>query len=478
MENKITHISKLAITFTAIFFAQFNGNAQTKKAKASKHPNIIFIVADDLGYGNIGVFNKNSKIPTPNIDRLALEGTRYTNFYSGTTVCAPSRCALMTGKHMGHAYIRGNTRLPLRPQDSTLAQLFQQNGYRTGMFGKWGLGEEGTTGSPEIKGFDTFYGYLNQAHAHDYYTNYLYEVTEGKISKVAHDTNSYSHDDILRHALTFIRSNQKKPFFLYLPFTIPHAELDPPKEDMQPFLNADGSSKFPPEKPFFQNKGTYRSQQNPHAAFAAMITKLDKSVGQVVALIKELGLDEDTYIFFTSDNGPHKEGGADPVYFNSSGPFKGIKRDLYEGGIRVPLIVRAPGNVPSGKVSSDQWAFWDVLPTLTDIAHTKSLPGIDGFSFRTSLSGQIQKKQHDYLFWQFNEGYLQEAVIQKNWKLIHFKRKNQEDAFELYDLSADIGEQHNLAAGNPQKVKDLYALILISKSPAENAEFEWSNIQK
>lgn len=428
-------------------------------------PNIIFILADDLGYGNIN----SNKIHTPNIAQLSARGTTYTHFYAGNTVCAPSRCALMTAKHMGHAYVRGNTRLPLRPQDSTLAQLLQANGYTTGMFGKWGLGEEGTTGSPEIKGFDEFFGYLNQRHAHDYYADSLYEVKKGKISKVAHDTTIYTHDAIMEHALSFIRDNKDNPFFLYLPVTLPHAELAPPAKDLARHLN-----KYGKETPYLKGGGSYRSQPNPHAAFAAMVEKLDKSVGDVVALINELHLEGDTYIFFTSDNGPHKEGGADPVYFNSAGSLRGIKRDLYEGGLRVPLIVKAPGKVPAARKSDQSWAFWDILPTITDITHSRTLPGIDGISFKESLSGKPQVKQHDYLYWQFNEGYIQEAVIKGSWKLLRFKYKGKPEKFELYNLDKDAGERNDLAAANPDKVRMLSAIMKQAKTAPENPEFDWS----
>jgi arylsulfatase A-like enzyme len=246
---------------------------------------------------------------------------------------------------------------------------------------------------------------------------------------------------------------------------------------MQPFLHADGSGKFPPETPYLQNGGTYRSQKNPHAAFAAMITKLDNNVGEVEALIKELGLDGDTYIFFTSDNGPHKEGGADPEYFNSNGPLRGIKRDLYEGGIRVPMLVRAPGKVPAGRVSDQQWAFWDILPTFTDITHSHTLAGIDGVSFKQSLTGGKQIAKHDYFYWQFNEGYLQEAVLKGEWKLIRFKYRGKPEKFELYHLTTDIGEKKDLAATNPDKIKELSALMKKAKSPAENKEFDWSDTE-
>ncbi|WP_343671274.1 arylsulfatase [Chitinophaga sp.] len=452
--------------------------AMAQQKKHSDRPNIIFILADDLGYGNLTSYNPQSPIPTPNIDNLGTEGIRFTRFYSGNTVCAPSRCALLTGRNMGHAYIRGNTRLPLRPQDSTLAQVLQQNGYATGMFGKWGLGEMGTTGSPEIKGFDEFYGYLNQGHAHDYYTNYLFQVKAGKISRIPHDTTVYTHDEIMEHAYSFINENKDKPFFLYLSITIPHAELDPPKKDLQQWLNPDGTSKLAPETPYAQNGGTYRTQQYPHAAFAAMVSKLDQNVGQIQALIRQLGLDDNTYIFFTSDNGPHKEGGADPEYFNSNGPLKGLKRDLYEGGIRVPLLVRAPGHIPAGKVSDEEWAFWDILPTFSALTQSKTLKGIDGLNYAAALEGQKPEKTHDYLYWQFNEGYIQEAVLQGDWKLIRFKYKGKRERFELYNIVDDIGETKDLAAENPAKVKALKAIMAKAKTPAENKEFDWSDTEK
>lgn len=453
-------------------------SAMAQQKKHPDKPNIIFILADDLGYGNLTSFNPKSPIPTPNIDKLGTEGIRFTRFYAGNTVCAPSRCALLTGRNMGHAYIRGNTRLPLRPQDSTLAQLLQQNGYTTGMFGKWGLGEMGTTGSPEIKGFDEFYGYLNQRHAHDYYTNYLYQVKNGKISKVHHDTTVFTHDDIMEHAYSFINENKDKPFFLYLSVTIPHAELAPPQKDLQQWLNPDGNSRLQPETPYVQNGGTYRSQQYPHAAFAAMVTKLDQQVGQIQALIKQLRLDDNTYIFFTSDNGPHKEGGGDPAYFNSGGPLRGLKRDLYEGGIRVPLLVRAPGHIPAGSVSEEEWAFWDILPTFSALTHSKTLAAIDGLNYAAALEGKKPVKTHDYLYWQFNEGYIQEAVLQGDWKLIRFKYKGKSERFELYNIVDDIGETKDLAADNPTKVKALKAIMAKAKTPAESREFDWSDTEK
>lgn len=446
--------------------------AQTNQKK----PNIIFIVADDLGYGNLTSYNPSSKIPTPNIDRIGKEGTRFTNFYSGSTVCAPSRCALMTGKTMGHAYIRGNNHDPLRPQDTTLAQRLQSDGYVTGMYGKWGLGEENTTGSPERKGFDQFFGYLNQTHAHDYFTSYLFEVKDRQLRQVKVDSALYAEDLIVNHALEFVNNNKSKPFFLFLPLTIPHAELRVPDSLMKPFLNADGTSKFEPETPF-PGQNHYDAQAKPHAAFAAMITKLDSDVGRVLDLVKRLGLENDTYVFFTSDNGPHKEGGGDPEYFDSNGPLRGLKRDLYEGGIRVPMLVKAPGKISANKVSDVAWAFWDVMPTIAQLTDTPSPNNIDGFSFVPALTGKPQK-QHEYLYWQFNEDGYKEALIKGEWKLIRFKTKGKPERLELYRLSKDIGEKENIAASNPQKVHELKSLLIKAKSPAENKNFNWDDVEQ
>ncbi|WP_069658823.1 arylsulfatase [Arcticibacter eurypsychrophilus] len=450
--------------------------AQTNK---QKQPNIIFILADDLGYGNLTSYNKNSPIPTPNIDRLAKEGTKFTRFYSGNTVCAPSRCALMTGLNMGHAWVRGNSKGKdgtgaLRPQDTTIAQRLQKNGYVTGMFGKWGLGDEETLGAPHLKGFNEFYGYLDQAHAHDYYTTRLYEIRNNKTQKVPVDSADYTQDLILNKALGFLKSHKNEPFFLYLPFTLPHAELRVPDALLKKFQNADGSSKLSPETPFLK-KGNYDSQAQPHAAFAAMVSKLDADVGRVLELVKQLGLDDNTYIFFTSDNGPHKEGGGDPEFFDSNGPLRGIKRDLYEGGIRVPLLVRAPGKVPAGNVSNIPWAFWDILPTVGQLTSTPNPSGIDGISFTSALAGKEQAKQHEYLYWQFNEGGLKEALTQGDWKLVRFKSQGKPEVLELYNLKDDIGEKIDLAERNPGELKTLKALLLKAKTPSENKTFDWSD---
>ena len=457
------------------------GSSLSSNGQTGRKPNVIFILADDLGYGNVRSFNPKSKIPTPNIDKLAGEGIKFTRFYAGNTVCAPSRCALMTGYTMGHAWVRGNAIAKdglgaLRARDTTLAQRLQNNGYKTGMFGKWGLGDEDSQGAPHLKGFDSFYGYVDQSHAHNYYTNHLYEIIGGKTIRVPADTAKYTEDLIINKAVDFINENKDRPFFLYLPLTVPHAELKVPAELLKKFQNADGSSKFPPETPF-EKKGNYDSQAQPHAAFAAMVNKLDTDVGTIVALIEKLELDNDTYIFFTSDNGPHKEGGADPVYFNSSGPFRGVKRDLYEGGIRVPLIVRAKGKITPGQTNQSAWAFWDVLPTIGELTSTTSPKNIDGLSFSAVLDGKKPVKEHDYLYWQFSEQGLKEALTRDNWKLIRFKEKGSPEKLELYNLKSDIAELHDVAVKNPDLVKMLYALMKKAKNPSENPHFDWSELE-
>lgn len=457
-------------------------NSLQAQLPKQRKPNIIVILADDLGYGNVSAFNPNSPLKTPNIDQLAKEGTKFTRFYSGSTVCAPSRGALMTGRHMGTAYIRGNSKAndgkgALRKQDRTLTEIFQEGGYRTGMFGKWGLGEANSKGAPHLKGFDSFYGYLDQGHAHDYYTDSLYEIRGGKTQVVQVSNKDYTQDLIASKAMEFIKDNKDQPFFLYLPFTLPHAELIVPDSLLSEFQQADGHSKFEPET-YFSKKGNYDDQAQPHAAFAAMVHKLDTDVGRIIALVNALGLQDDTYIFFSSDNGPHKEGGADPEYFNSAGPLRGVKRDLYEGGIRVPFIAKIPGKTKPGSQVDDPWAFWDLLPTLSELADLQSPGALDGISFVPTLFDETQSQVHENFYWQFNEGgLLKEAITSKNWKLIRFKEKGLKEKLELYNLDIDIGEQTDLSKDNPALVKELYDKIKEVKKESENPTFDWSDIE-
>ena len=348
--------------------------------RTAARPNIVFILADDLGYGDLGCYGQ-TKIRTPNIDRLAREGMRFTDFYAGSTVCAPLRCCLMTGLHTGHAQIRGNATIPLAADTMTIARLMKQAGYATAMIGKWGLGESGSTGVPNRQGFDEFFGYLNQVHAHNYYPDFLWKNEErfpldNVVERgVATKRVQYSNDLFADRAIEYLKAHRSEPFFLYLPFTIPHANNEAKQRGMEvPSLEPYAKEPWPE---------TQRAQ-------AAMITRLDGYVGRVMAELANLGLDENTIVFFSSDNGPHKEGGGDPEFFHSSGPLRGIKRSLHDGGIRIPLVVRWPGHIAANSTSDHISAFWDVLPTAAELVGVKPPSDIDGISFVPMLVGESQ----------------------------------------------------------------------------------------
>ncbi len=431
------------------------------QASEKRLPNIVFILADDLGYGDVGCYDQRD-ILTPCLDKMAAEGTRFTDAYAGSTVCAPSRCCLMTGLHSGHAYVRGNRLVPLRPQDTTVAELLRQAGYATALIGKWGLGEPETTGIPNRKGFDEFYGYLNQAHAHNYYPEYLWrneqkerlEGNEEGKPGVSLKRAQYSPDLMAKEALDFIERNKARPFFLYFSPTIPHSNNERQHED--------GNGMEVPSDAPYTDKAWPQEQKNK----AAMITRLDRMAGDVLQRLKDLGLDENTIVFFTSDNGPHKEGG-DPAFLRSSGPLRGIKRDLYEGGIRVPMIVRWPGRVPAGHVSKFPWAFWDLLPTLAELAGAKSPSGLDGISVVPALLGnEAQQRTHEYLYWEFHEGGFKQAVRMGDWKAV---RPGTKAPLEVYALDTDPGEAHNVAAEHPDIVQRAQALFTSARTESK----EW-----
>ncbi len=439
-------------------------------------PNIIYILADDLGYGDLGCYGQKT-IQTPEIDKMAVEGMRFTDHYAGSTVCAPSRCSLMTGLHMGHARVRGNADVPLMPEDMTVAELLKKAGYKTGLIGKWGLGEAGSSGTPNKKGFDYFFGYLNQIRAHNSYPNYLWrndekvpldnkvEIIQDTYAKgigsVARKKVTHSHDLFTDEALQFIETNQKDPFFLYLAFTIPHA-------------NNEGipMGQIGMEVP---DLGIYKNRDWPEAqkAHAAMITRMDRDIGRLISKLKELDIDENTLVIFTSDNGPHSEGGADPEFFDSNGPLRGQKRDLYEGGIRVPMIARWPGKIKGGTESSHVSAFWDFLPTACDIADITAPGSLEGLSFLPELTGQSQKK-HDHLYWEFFELGGRQAVRKGRWKAVRYEMSRNPDApVELYDLSSDLGEQRNLAADHPDIARELTGLMQSSRRPSDAFKFDY-----
>lgn len=431
----------------------------------NKKPNIVFILADDLGYGDLGVYGQKI-IKTPNIDRLAKQGKLFTNFYAGTTVCAPSRSSLLTGQHTGHTYIRGNKEIqpegqePLPDSVETYAQLLQKAGYVTGAFGKWGLGMVGTSGEPAKKGFDQFFGYNCQRQSHRYYPTHLWDNDK----KVILDGNDLKHkavyapELIQQKTLAFIDKNKDKPFFLFVPTVLPHAELQGPDDIFLKMYKGKLA-----EKPYKGNdygpEATvpgYASEPDAHATYAAMVSRMDFYVGEILQKLDKLGLTENTIIIFSSDNGSHREGGADPEFFNSSGGLRGNKRDLYEGGIRVPFIVKWPGKVKANSSSKFVGAFWDLMPTFTEITSAAKPKNSDGFSIVNELLGKPNQKQHEYLYWEFHEGGGRQAVKMGNWKAIRLEvDKNPQGIPELYDLAKDPSEKNNVASQNPAIVSKM-----------------------
>ena len=412
----------------------------TQAAIAQGNPNIIYILLDDAGFGDIGCYGQ-THFSTPNIDRLASEGMRFTQHYSGSTVCAPTRCVLMTGLHTGHAWVRGNREVrpegqaPM-PQDVvTVPRLLAKAGYRTGAFGKWGLGAPGSESEP-MEHFQRFYGYNCQREAHTYYPDHLWSDRQ----RVELDGKTYAHDLIMDEALAFIRENKKGPFFTFLPVTIPHAAMHVPDHY---------KARFADQFSAYQNDiGKYRGPEvtNPVAAFAGMMTKLDEGIGQLLDLLRELEIDDNTVVMFSSDNGPHREGGHRPDVFDSNGPFRGHKRDLYEGGIRVPLLARWPGRIKAGSVSDHLSAHWDMLPTFCQLAGTAVPPGLDGISFLDVLEGGAAPQTHRYLYWEFYEQGGRKAVRFGDWKAVQLGlAKNPDAPIELYNLQSDPGETVNLA---------------------------------
>jgi len=448
-------------------------------------PNIIYILADDLGYGELGSYGQ-TKIRTPNIDKLADEGIKFSQHYSGSPVCAPSRCVLLTGKHTGHAYIRANDELPERgdvwndpnlegqrpllPDTETIGTILQKHGYSTGAIGKWGLGGPDSTGQPNKQGFDLFYGYLCQRIAHNYYPTHLWkngtkDMLEGNeyffphqklpenkdplesASYAPYKGKTYSMDRMAEKALQFIRENKDRPFFLYLPFPVPHVSLQIPEDSLKEYQGA-----FT-EIPYKGDRG-YTPHPKPRAAYAAMITRMDREIGRILDLLNELGLEDNTLVMFTSDNGPTFNGGTDSTFFNSTGPLRGLKTQLYEGGIRVPMIARWPGKIQPGTETGHISAFWDVLPTITDLLGIQAPHDIDGISFLPTLMGQPEKQQeHDYLYWEYLG---RQAVRMGDWKAY---RAAYDKDIELYNLKNDIAESHNIAAKNPDvtgKIEDIF----------------------
>jgi arylsulfatase A-like enzyme len=414
---------------------------------AQTDPNIIIIQADDLGFGDLSVYGQ-THFRTPSLDQMASEGMRFTQYYAGSTLCAPSRAALMTGYHTGHLWIRGNLETPLRASDVTMAMILRDAGYRTAVIGKWGLGRQGTSGQPDRKGFEYQFGFLDHRHAHRQFTDHLYRNSQ----RIDVPETAYANDLFTREARDFINRPDRRPFFLYLNYTVPHAELRVPEDSLAPLRNkfpetpyVDKVADSKPRGPSDDVSLGYRSQPTPKAAYAAMIVRMDRDIGTLLTLLKSRGIDSRTIVMFISDNGPHEEGGGAPRFFDSAGGLRGIKRDLYEGGLRVPMIARWPGVVPAGRISSVPFAAWDILPTVADIVGVKPPAGIDGVSMAAALHGGTPAV-HDFFYWEFHERGFQQAVRMGRWKAV---RLAQGTPLELYNLAADPDERNNVAKANP-----------------------------
>lgn len=471
-----------------------HAKAKAKKTEQKK-PNIIYIMCDDMGYGDLGCYGQ-PYISTPNIDSMASKGMKFTQAYAGSPVSAPSRASLMTGQHSGHCAVRGNKEYwrnvpmvqygdnedfsvvgqhPYDPDHVIIPEIMKSNGYRTGMFGKWAGGYEGSVSTPDKRGVDEFYGYICQFQAHLYYPNFLNryrpELGDTAVVRVVMEDNikypmygpdylkrsQYSADMIHQEALDWLdRQDADTPFFGVLTYTLPHAELVQPEDS----IVAGYKKKFFEDRTWGGQEGSrYNPSEHTHAQFAGMITRLDSYVGDVMAKLEEKGLADNTLVIFTSDNGPHEEGGADPTFFGRDGKLKGLKRSCHEGGIRVPFIAVWPGHVAEGVENDHQFAFYDLLPTFCDIVGQKNpeknFPnkGFDGISIAPTLLGQGEQLEHDHLYWEFHETD-QIGVRKGDWKLIVKSGKP-----ELYNLAEDIHEDNNVAASHPELVNEMVEII-------------------
>ncbi|MEJ7780348.1 MAG: arylsulfatase [Daejeonella sp.] len=451
----------LVMIVSAACFAQ----GQTPEKVSGGKPNIIYIMADDLGYGDLG-FNGQTKIKTPNIDRMAKEGIIFNQHYSGTAVCGPSRAALMTGVNTAHAHVRelsawtaSGKPIDILDEEVTVAEELKKAGYKTGIIGKWGLEEGAGTGAPNVQGFDYFYGYKTHMEAHHFYPEYIWQNGKKLMldkNVTAEKKGTYSNDDFTTKAIGFIKENKAKPFFLYLPYTVPHNEITVPEDSKKPYQNLGWATRP-------MTAGHYYHDAEGNTAYAGMVARLDRYVGEILKTLKDQGIDNNTLVIVTSDNGP----GYDNGFFNSNGPFRGKKLTLYEGGIRMPFAARWPGKIKPGSTTEHPSAFWDFLPTACEIAGIKPSKKIDGISYLPSLLGNTAKQQsHDFLYWEINEtqGPIQ-AIRMGKWKGILAYNK----PFELYDLVTDLAETTNLADKNPETGKKIKETMLSTRT--ENPEF-------
>jgi arylsulfatase A len=470
------HSSQLLIGFSGIAVMHtFSECSSEKENQKALRPNIIYIMADDLGYGDLGCFGQKL-IKTPNLDQMGANGIRFSQHYCGTSVSAPSRCCLMTGMHCGHAYIRGNRQgepygqLPIPDSIVTVAELMKQAGYTTGLFGKWGLGVENTSGDPQKQGIDEFYGYYCQLMAHNSFPPYLFhngqkemlrnevkwsskdDWTKG-MGSIATKRIDYSNDFFFSHAIDFIEKNKDKPFFLYLPTTIPHSNGEEPE----------GKRNESPTLAPYQNEKWTDDQK----AYAAEITRMDSCIGEIVAKLKQLHLDSNTLVIFTSDNGADS-----PDIFENNGGLRGIKRDLYEGGLREPFVAFWPGKIQPGSVSEHISAFWDFMPTACELAGVEPPKNTDGISYVNALQGKEQKK-HEFLYWEIMDGNgPKQALRMDNWKAVINNAGNINDTIELYDLSTDLYEKNNVASQHPEIVTKMNDIINKEHTPSPIFKFK------
>ncbi len=473
MKNTIT-ISFIITSICFIFSCK-----QTSENNHGLKPNVILIVADDLGYGDLACYGQET-LKTPHIDRMAAEGIMFSNHYTGSTVCAPSRASLLSGRHPGHVSVRGNYEgMLLKNEETTLAEIFKKSGYVTGGIGKWGVGHPPPANDPERNGFDYFYGYLNMWHAHNFYPEFLYrngekvklegnrtmlvdgqniwsEAPEG--TGVAEEKALYVHDLFDNEGLNFIEQHRDTSFFLYMAYNVPHANNEAGR------LLGNGM-----EVPHY---GSYSKMDwpDPEKGFAAMIENLDRSVGFILAKLEELGLSNKTLVIFVSDNGPHMEGNHDAEFFDSNGILRGTKRDLYEGGIRTPFIARWPGTIESGSTSDHVSAFWDMMPTFCEITGIDAPENCDGISFLPTLLGKSgEQKKHPYLYFEFYEQGGKQSVLVDNWKAIKLGvRSDNPKPMELYNLTEDPTESQDIARDYPGMVVIMDSLMNISHTPLES----------
>lgn len=468
------------------------GPSGNDRSDEQKHPspNIIYILADDMGYGDLGCYGQ-AKLSTPNLDRLAAQGMRFTQHYAGSTVCAPSRASLLTGKHAGHINVRGNQPPGqlIRDDEVTIPEALQEAGYTSAIIGKWGIGHPPAPNDPQRNGFHHHYGYINMWHAHNFYPEFLYENAqkirlEGNVTDpqynydkyhpkgmpegtgVAKEKKTYVLGEFEKQAFDFIEQNQYQPFFLFLALNMPHANNEAGyflQDGMEvPMMIRDGE--------WVPNYGEYAHEEwpAPEKGFATMMCLIDRSVGRIEDKLKELGLTNNTVVIFASDNGPHQEGGHQVAFFDSNGPLRGSKRDLYEGGIRVPMIVKWPGQVEAGSVTHHPSGFWDLLPTFCDLAGVKTPPKIDGKSLVPTLRGKnAEQKKHDFLYWEFYEQGGKQAVRKGDWKYVKLNVRDPNKAIvtELYDLSKDLKEQHNLIEAHPEVAAEMEAILKTAHQP-------------